>query len=182
MSSASKRQNDFFDICGRCKISCCRNARPPTTLRRRKIIEAYLKKQELPIENPFVRTAYAFPREDEEGYCVFYDKKTRKCLIHPVKPETCAAGPITFDINVPNQKIEWYLKMEEICPLAGALYKNEEILKKHLKSAKKEILKLVRQLDPEALKTILKIEEPETFKIDEDSIGKGVLYKLTSDS
>jgi uncharacterized protein (DUF2249 family) len=68
--------------------------------------------------------------------------------------------------------------MEKICPLAGVLYKNGEALKKHLESAKKEILRLVHELEPETLRTILKIEEPETFKIDEDSIGSYVLDKL----
>jgi uncharacterized protein (DUF2249 family) len=41
---------------------------------------------------------------------------------------------------------------------------------------------MVQQLDPKALQTILRIEEPETFKIDEDNIGKEILDKLTSDS
>jgi hypothetical protein len=36
----------------------------------------------------------------------------------------------------------------------------------------------VHGLDPEALKTILRIEEPETFKIDEDPIGSEILTKL----
>jgi len=176
----SKRQEDFFAICNNCKICCCQNVKPPITSERRKIIEEYLKEQQIPIQNPFIQTMYTFPREDAEGYCVFYDKQTRKCKIHPVKPETCVAGPITFDINKQTQKIEWYLKMEKICPLAGVLHKNNEILKKHLESAKKEILRLVYGLDSEALKTILKIEEPETFKIDEDPIGSEILAKLHS--
>jgi hypothetical protein len=125
-----------------------------------------------------MHTDYVFPREDEEGYCVFHDKETRKCLIHPVKPETCVAGPITFDINLETGKIEWFLKTEKICPLAGKLYKNQKMLQKHLKSAKKEILKLVHQLDSKALKAILKIEEPETFKIGEDEIEKEKLFLL----
>jgi Fe-S-cluster containining protein len=176
----SRRQEDFFNVCANCKISCCQNARPPITRERRKIIEEYLKEQKIPIQNPFIKTIYTFPREDTEGYCVFYDKKTRKCKVHPVKPETCVAGPITFDINTQTQKIEWYLKMEKICPLAGVLYKNGEVLKKHLESAKKEILRLVRELEPEALRAILKIEEPETFKIDQDPIESYILDKLQS--
>jgi Fe-S-cluster containining protein len=135
-------------------------------------------KQKIPIQNPFTQTMYTFPREDTEGYCIFYDKQTRKCKIHPVKPETCVAGPITFDINKQTQKIEWYLKMEKICPLAGILHKNGEILRKHLESAKKEILRLVYGLEPEALRAILKIEEPETFKIDEDNIESNIVDKL----
>jgi len=139
-----------------------------------------LKKQEISIGNPFVQAEYVFPKEDAEGYCIFYDRKTGECLIHSVKPETCVAGPITFDINIKTQKIEWYLKMEEICPLAGVLYKNKDVLKKHLELAKREILVLVSELDSEALKAILKIEEPEAFKIGEDNIGKNILSKLTT--
>ncbi|MDH7476828.1 MAG: YkgJ family cysteine cluster protein [Candidatus Bathyarchaeota archaeon] len=175
----NQRQENFFNVCANCKISCCQNARPPITNERRKIIEEYLKEHKIPIQNPFMKTMYTFPREDAEGYCVFYDKQTRKCKIHPIKPETCVAGPITFDINKQTQKIEWYLKMEKICPLAGVFYKNDEILKKHLESAKREILKLVNGLEPEALKAILKIEEPETFKIDEDTIESHVFNKLS---
>jgi hypothetical protein len=90
------------------------------------------------------------------------------------------AGPITFDINVHNRKIEWHLKKETICPLAGKLYRNGGILKRHVESAKKEILRLVYELDSEALKAILKIEEPETFKISEDDIETVILEKLKS--
>jgi Fe-S-cluster containining protein len=178
----SQRQDNFFDVCGRCKISCCQNARPPITSGRRRLIEAYLKEHNIHIDNPFVHVAYTFPKEDAEGYCMFYDKKTRRCQVQSVKPETCVAGPITFDINTKSRKIEWYLKMDKICPLAGKLNKNEPMLKRHLESAKKEIVRLVRELNPEALQTILKIEEPETFKIDEDEMGKDILSKLMSSS
>lgn len=178
MSAQSERQSNFFNVCKDCKDSCCQNARPPITSKRKKIIEVYLKKHEIPIKNPFVQMSYVFPREDDKGYCIFYDKATMKCLIHLVKPETCVAGPVTFDINIPNQKIEWFLKKEKICALAGILYKNEKSLKKHLASAKKEILNLMNELDPESLNAILKIEEPETFKIDESKIDDNVADKV----
>jgi len=179
MRAKNEGQSNFFDVCSQCRNSCCRNARPPLTLKRKKIVERYLEKQKIPVENLFVHTAYIFPKEDAEGYCIFYNKKTKKCLIHHVKPETCVSGPITFDINTQNQKIEWHLKKQKICSLAGMLYKNKEILEKHLKLAKKEIFRLVRELDSEALKTILKIEEPETFKIGEDDVDKNILGKLS---
>jgi hypothetical protein len=175
---SSKRQSNFFDVCIRCKTGCCQGARPPITSERRKVIEDYLREQKLPIENVFVQTAYTFPREDAEGYCIFYDKKTRKCLIHPVKPETCVAGPITFDINIKTRKIEWHLKKEKICLLAGKMSRDEEALRKHLESAKSEILRMVRHLDSKALQAILRIDEPETFKIGEDNVGKEILEKL----
>jgi hypothetical protein len=170
--SPNNEKQDNFDVCSLCKGICCKNARPPITSKRKKIIETYLKEQSICIENPFFHSAYIFPKEGAEDYCVFYDRKTRKCLIHAVKPETCIAGPITFDINMSKRRIEWFLKREKICALAGILSKNEELLKKHLKSAKKEIFRLINELDSEALKAILKIEEPETFKIDEDKIDK----------
>jgi Fe-S-cluster containining protein len=178
MLGAGRRQKNFFDVCGRCRINCCCDARPPITFKRKEIIEAYLKTHKIPIEDPFVQKEYTFPREDEGGCCIFYDKASRKCLIHPVKPETCMAGPVTFDINKENQKIEWYLKTEGICPLAGILFKNKNLFERHFESAKKELLRLMRELDSEALKAILKREEPDTFKIGEDEIEKDVLVKL----
>lgn len=178
MFAADRKENDFFIVCSQCKTSCCINARPPLTPKRVKIIETYLKKHKIPLEKPFMQTGYTFPREDAENYCIFNDRKTGKCLIHAVKPETCVAGPITFDINTKSQKIEWHLKKETICLLAGRLYADEERLAKHRALAKVEILRLVKELDAEALRTILKIEEPETFKIAEDDVEKAVLAKL----
>lgn len=174
MQAKGKRQNDFFNICSACKINCCRDAKPPITEKREKIILEYLKTHSINIENPFVHAEYTFPREDADGYCIFYDIATRKCIVHPVKPETCVAGPITFDINAKTGKIEWYLKMEKICPLAGAMYKDGAMLQKHFEVARKEILRLIRELSPKALKTILKRDEPDTFKIGEEEIEKGM--------
>jgi hypothetical protein len=68
--------------------------------------------------------------------------------------------------------------MEKICPLAGAMYRDKTLLAKHFETARKEILQLVKELAPEALRTILKREEPYTFKIGEEEIGNDVLSKL----
>jgi len=130
------------------------------------------------IKNAFDIEDYVFPKLDTDGYCVFHDKNTRKCLVHPVKPETCVAGPITFDINAETGKIEWFVKMENICPLAGRVYNNKSLLKKHVGSAKKEISRLVRDLDSQHLRAILKRDEPETFKIDEDKADERVLARV----
>jgi hypothetical protein len=97
-----------------------------------------------------------------------------------VKPETCVAGPITFDINAKTGRIEWFIKMDKLCQLAGVVYRDEKLLEKHLESAKKEVLTLVDELDSEALEAVLKKDEPETFKFDEDSIDRKVLGKLRS--
>lgn len=184
MSAKNKnpRQSNFFDTCSKCRTnySCCNNTTPPITDKRRKTIEAYLKAEEISLENPFVKTDYVFPRLDSDGYCIFHDKKTGKCIVHDVKPETCVAGPITFDVNKKTGKIEWYIKMEKICSLAGAMHKNKKSLQEHLQSAKKRILRLVNELDSEALRAILKKEEVETFKIDEDMVEKQILDKLVT--
>jgi len=172
-----RRQENFFHVCSSCRLGCCKGARPPITLNRRKVIEEYLRGNGIKIDNPFTETGYTFPREDAEGYCVFYKKQTKECLIQDVKPETCVAGPVTFDINVKTGKIEWCLKKDEVCPLAGLLFKNKESLRRHLQSARKEIFTLVRELEPEALRTVLRIEEPETFKIGEEGIEESVLKK-----
>jgi Fe-S-cluster containining protein len=176
----SKREKNFFDVCSRCRtsFSCCFGTRPPITEQRRRIIEEYLRKTNLPLKNTFSETEYMFPRENPEGYCIFHDVKTRKCVIHSVKPETCVAGPITFDINRKTRKIEWFVKIDKICQLAGIVQNEKEILHQHLQSAKREILTLVQNLDAAPLKAIVKKDEPETIKIDEDSIDEEVLNKL----
>ena len=181
VKKGNRRQSNFFDVCSGCETeySCCNETTPPVTVERRKIIEAYLKENGISITNPFEHTEYVFPRLTVDGYCVFHDKKTKKCVVHPVKPETCVAGPITFDLNLRTGKIEWFVKMDRICPLAGSVYRNKKLLQRHLESAKREILRLVAQLTPEELKAILKKDEPETFKIEEDPLEKELLHKLT---
>jgi len=175
----TSRQNNFFQVCSKCRLKCCKDAKPPVTRKRRKIIENYLAAQGLRIEKAFAYTTYTFVRETGEGFCVFFDEENGNCLVHLVKPETCVAGPITFDINLQTGKIEWFLKSESICPLAGILYKDKGALEKHLSSARKELQTLVHELEAKALCAILKIEEPETFKIGEDSLSPEILEKIT---
>jgi len=173
------RQVNFFHVCGNCLISCCVGARPPVTSKRKAMIQKYLKATASAIENAFEEeNKYTFPRETEDNQCIFLDKSTKKCRIHSVKPETCVAGPVTFDINLKMGKIEWFLKTEKICPLAGALYRDKSELQIHLESARRELLKLVHDLDADALQAVLKIEEPDTFKIGEEDLNPKVLAKL----
>jgi len=173
------RQANFYEVCENCSKSCCVGARPPITSKRKAVIKNYLKAKGVRVENAFEeKNAYTFPREIEGNQCIFLDRSTKKCRIHPVKPETCVAGPVTFDIDSKAGKIEWFLKMEKICPLAGMLCRSEKELKGHLEASRKEILKLVDDLDAEALKAILKIEEPDTFKIGEEELPPGVIMKL----
>lgn len=166
-----------FDVCSQCKIICCQDAKPPLTLKRKKIIKEYLKKQKIEIKQPFSREKYSYP-VDKQILCVFFDKTTMKCVIHPVKPETCRSGPVTFDVNFATRKIEFFLKKSEICALAKILYENPTAFKAHFEVAKGEITQLVRELDTEDLKEVLKIEEPQTFKFCEVDLPKEVAEKL----
>jgi Fe-S-cluster containining protein len=171
------RKTCAFEVCRRCKNICCQDAKPPLTLKRQKTIEDYLKNQNLRIETPFSHDRYSFPAVDKLGFCLFYDKKTGKCIVHPVKPETCRAGPVTFDINFQTGKVEWYLKKPEICAFAGVLRGKDALFKEHFKIAREEMMRLICELDSEALRAILKIEEPQTFKIGEDDLPKTVTEK-----
>ena len=167
------RQDDFSNACGNCKIVCCRGAHPPLTPERIRIIDSHQPQLQ---SSWYCREEYAYPRETSRG-CVFLDDG-KMCTIQPYKPETCVAGPITFDINVGKSVIDWYLKTEKICKLAGILSRDDEMLRKHLKSAKREINNLIRRLSKEELLTILTIDEPDTFKIDEDKLDSETLKKL----
>ncbi len=178
MSDEIVRKTCAFEICCRCKRICCKDAKPPLTQKRQKIIEDYLEQQKIHIEKPFSHEQYSFPTVDKLGFCLFYDKKTGKCSVHPVKPETCRAGPVTFDINRQTGKVEWYLKNSDICALAEMLSKNYDMFREHFKVAREEILQLICELDAETLQAILKIEEPQTFKIGEDDLPREVMEKL----
>jgi Fe-S-cluster containining protein len=172
------RKTSSFDVCCQCKSGCCQGVKPPLTLKRTKLIEDYLIEQKIQAERLFVNEAYSYPAEDATGFCVFYDKDTKKCLVHPVKPETCRAGPVTFDINCRTRKVEWYLKTAEVCELAKALCENSNLFGKHFEVAREQLLRLICELDSKALQAILKIEEPQTVKIGEDDLPKKVMEKL----
>ncbi len=181
-TNEQNRQSDFFSVCGTCPVSCCSDVRPPLSDKRMALIQGYLKTNKLAFETPFDRNVYSFPRETSDKHCVFQDGKNKRCMVHSAKPETCVAGPVTFDINLKTGRIEWWLKTANICPLAGALYKDKKALENHLQNARKELLRLVRDLDAEALRAILKIDEPDTFKISEEALDAEALKKLKPSS
>ncbi len=172
------REEDFSATCDKCKSVCCRGVRPPLTPKRILLIESYLKDNHLGIEAFVTKENYVFPSETADGYCIFFDAKAKKCVVHPVKPETCVAGPVTFDIDVSRGCLEWYLKMESVCGLSGALSRDNVRLSKHLAYAKREIRALVKGLPREELLAILRIDEPETFKMGEEELDPEVLAKL----
>lgn len=167
-----------FDVCSRCTVICCQDAKPPLSEKRKKIIKQYLAKQKIDIKEPFAKAGYSYPTVDKHVFCGFFNKKTGKCLVHSVKPETCRAGPVTFDVNFKNKKIEWFLKKSEICAYAATLFADKEAFGKHFEVAKEQLTQLICELDPEELKTIVKIDEPQTFKIGEDNLPSVTQKKL----
>jgi Fe-S-cluster containining protein len=178
MSDENVRKTCAFEVCCTCKNICCQDAKPPLTGKRQKIIKDYLKKHKLNVKHPFSHARYSFPSVDKLGFCVFYNKKTGKCLVHQVKPETCRAGPVTFDVSRQTGKVEWYLKTPDICALAGALRENHDLFRAHFEVARAELLRLICELDAEALRAILRIDEPQTVKIGEEEIPKEAMDKL----
>jgi Fe-S-cluster containining protein len=178
--NVTTRQSDFFPTCGNCRTGygCCFGTRPPVSRGRRRIIRKYLREHGIAIADPFVTEEYVYPRETADGFCVFHDHKTKKCLIHNVKPETCVAGPITFDINRKRGKIVWFIKKEKICSLAGVIHRDRQLLQKHVNAAGREIRRLLRGLEAKALLAILLKEEPETVRIGEEDVDQGVLSAL----
>jgi Fe-S-cluster containining protein len=181
MTDETAKKTCDFKVCCTCKSTCCRDAKPPLTKNRQKIILDYLEKQQIHVDNPFSHERYSYPSLDKLGYCVFLDKKTGKCRVHPVKPETCKAGPVTFDINRRTGKVEWYLKKSEICEFAGVLYRNKASFDEHFEAAKAELKRLICELDADALQAILAIEEPQTFKVGEDALPKETAGKFMSE-
>jgi Fe-S-cluster containining protein len=178
MPEDNKGTTYSFDVCSQCKSICCQDAKPPLTENRKKIIKKYLNEQKINIEKPFAKENYSYPAVDELVFCRLFNKKTGKCSVHPFKPETCVAGPVTFDINFSTKKVEWFLKKSELCAFAGILYNDKAAFKQHLEAAKKELTELICQLNADELGAIVRIAEPQTFKVDEDDLPLEVKEKL----
>ncbi len=167
-----------LDLCKQCKQSCCRDANPPLTIRRRQLISQFFKQHSRNFKNVIVEEEYCHPVTDDERICIFFDKHTQKCSIHPIKPETCRAGPITFDINLLTGKVEWFIKKSEICALAETLLRNPSRLRAHFEIAKKELTRLISELDATSIQAVLRIEEPQTDRIGENRLPEEILDKL----
>lgn len=71
-----------------------------------------------------------------------------------------------------------FLKRDSICAFAGVLYKNKNVFEEHVEAAKKELTQLICELGLEELLAVVKVEEPQTFKIGEDDLPLEVSRKL----
>lgn len=70
------------------------------------------------------------------------------------------------------------MKKSEICAYAGELYKNKSAFKDHYEAAKKEIMQIIKELDADELRGLMKIEESEPFKFGEEDLPFEVVKKL----
>ena len=179
MPEDNKGKTYSYDVCSECKIICCQDAKPPLSESRKKILKKYMVEQKIKVEKPFTKERYSYPSVDETLLCVFNSKVTKRCMVHTIKPETCRAGPITFDINFRTRKVEYFLKKSEICAYAGELFKDKAAFNGHYEVAKKEIMRLVEELSADELRVLHTIDEPQTFKVGEEDLPASVVEKLS---
>ena len=132
---------------------CCFEARPPLSRERMDI----LRRNGVP-EGAMEFEGYWRLRAKPDGYCVLF--VDGKCSIHSIKPETCVAGPFTFDLK--EKMLQIFLKREVICPMVGFLKANPEAYNALLETSIARIIHLVESIPTEEMAEILKIDEPET--------------------
>jgi Fe-S-cluster containining protein len=145
-------------ICMRCGGHCCHEAHPPIS----EHCYQRLLAQGLPPAY-FEKNGYRHMKTHPDGRCVCW--KDGKCSIHGIKPDTCRAGPFTFDVK--GDTIEIFLKFESICPIVRLLKEVPEAYDQQYSLAVKSITHLVANLDDDELAVICRIDEPETEKVAE---------------
>lgn len=145
------------EICAKCNHHyCCDRACPPITEDRYTL----LVKNGVSSDN-FEFQGYRRLKIKKNNKCVLFSDG--KCSIHRIKPETCRAGPFTFDIN--GDKIEIFLKKETICPIVRVLKDVPEAYNEQYLNAIEHISNLVYCLTENELGEICKIDEPLTEKL-----------------
>ncbi len=143
-------------ICSRCGGLCCFDAHPPLT--RDRIDEILSAGYSL---GAIEYRGYSCLASGEDGMCMMFERG--HCRIHASKPESCRAGPFTFDLA--DGVLEIWLKQDHICPLAGLLREEPQAYARLFAMARNELVRLVRSLPPDELETICRIPEPDTDKV-----------------
>jgi len=141
--------------CSECHLDggCCFEARPPLSQERIDI----LKKNGVS-EDAVEFVGYKRLRLKQDGFCVLF--QNGKCSIHSIKPETCVAGPFTFDIK--DNVLQIFLKRESICPMVRFLKSNRKAYDGLFETSVENIMHLVKSIPAAEMAEILKIEELET--------------------
>lgn len=141
--------------CSECHLDggCCFEARPPLSQER---IDILLKNGVA--EDAVEFAGYKRLCLKQDGFCVLF--QNGKCSIHSIKPETCVAGPFTFDIK--DKVLQIFLKRESICPMVRFLKANRKAYDGLFETSVENIMHLVNSVSASEMVEILKIEEPET--------------------
>lgn len=143
-------------ICMECGGRCCIDAHPPVSAAcRQRLIAAGVP------EDAFESAGYCRLKARRDGSCIL--SENGMCTIHGIKPETCRAGPFTFDME--GDRIAIYLKHESICPMVGLLQSVPSAYRTQYEQAEKNIRHLVAGLTASELAAVCRIEEPETGKV-----------------
>ncbi|MDH7510306.1 MAG: YkgJ family cysteine cluster protein [Methanolinea sp.] len=139
-------------ICARCGAKCCHEARPPLSPQR---IAILLENGVSPSDIEYA--GYHRIRTQKNGMCVMCSGG--KCRIHAFKPETCRAGPFTFDVE--GETVRIFLKHDSLCPLVPLLKADPVMYDVQFRVAVNNILSLARSLEPDGLAVISAIPEPD---------------------
>jgi len=154
-------------ICMDCGGHCCIDAHPPLS----KSCYQRLVDAGVPL-TAFETTGYTRLKTKENGECIL--SENGKCRIHSIKPETCRAGPFTFDVQ--GDTLEIYLKHERICPIVPLLKETPEAYRQQYERAVASITHLVRNLTPAEIAEICRIDEPDTEKVAEIPLKIPITY------
>jgi len=84
--------------------------------------------------------------QNREGYCVFYDKKRRRCRVYKYRPLGCRIYPIIFSEDEG-------IIVDDLCPMKDTVSKSEVKKKGML------LVRLLRKLDEEAESRLLRTEQ-----------------------
>ena len=141
--------------CSECHLNggCCFEACPPLSQKRIDILLANGANPEA-----FEFAGYKRMRLRSDGFCIMF--LDGKCQIHSIKPETCVAGPFTFDVK--GSILQIFLKRESICPMVRFLRADRKAYDELFGTAVEKIIDLVEAIPASELAEIAKIEEPET--------------------
>jgi Fe-S-cluster containining protein len=150
-------------VCHACGGICCTDACPPLSAERIGIILSRGN-----FADRIEKQGYHRVKAGKDGLCSMLSNG--KCAIHAFKPETCIAGPFTFDVT--DRTLQIFLKHETICPLVAILKTNRELYDLQYERAVQNISHLVTRLPMNELAVISAIPEPDTELVAELPLPK----------
>jgi len=146
----------------KCGGHCCDDAHPPISLNcQERLLAAGVS------QTAFETNGYRRLRTNPDHTCILM--KDNMCLIHAIKPETCRAGPFTFDVD--GDTIRIFLKHASICPIVTLLKEVPEAYGQQYDLALENITNLVAHLTDAEIREINRIDEPDTDLVAEVSRG-----------